>query len=85
MNMKKMQTALFLLVAISVFAISFFVGRASALKDREKTENNEIYTGFVPIPEGFKEQINETPASAGASGVLKTEPEAGNKSRNRKK
>lgn len=77
MNMKKMQTALFLLVAISVFAISFFVGRASALKDREKTENDEIYTGFVPIPEGFKEQINETPASAGASGVLKTEPEAG--------
>ena len=76
MNMKKMQTALFLLAAISVFAISFFVGRASALKDREKTGNDEIYTGIVPIPEGFREQIYETPAAAGATGVLKTEPNA---------
>ena len=58
--MKKMHTGLIVAVIASVFFISFLVGRAAVLKEKEKEENKITYGGFVPIPESEEESIETT-------------------------
>ncbi len=55
--MRKPQTSLYLILAISVFLISFFIGRATALKSREETKKNAVYTGTMLIPEKKEEAL----------------------------
>ena len=51
--MKKMQAVFFVIAVVSVFVLSFLIGRATALrKHDEDVKNSEsIYTGTVPLPE----------------------------------
>lgn len=48
--MRKPQVPLYLLLALSVFFISFFVGRATALKKSEESKQNAVYTGTILMP-----------------------------------
>ena len=48
--MRKPQTPILVALAISVFLLSFFVGRATALKDREESRKNAVYTGKMMLP-----------------------------------
>ena len=54
--MKKMQAVFFVIAVVSVFVLSFLIGRATALrKHDEDVKNSEsIYTGTVPLPEGYE-------------------------------
>ena len=75
--MKKIQTICFIAAAITVFVISFLVGKASALKQsaERKAENGSIYTGAVKIPESSDKPQTEVPASAEALNIpAHTEP-----------
>ncbi len=47
--MKKFQTSIILAIVISVFLLSFLIGRATALKEKEEARRNEIYSGSILI------------------------------------
>ena len=49
--MKKSQTPIYLALALSIFLLSFFIGRATALKSREESKKNAIYTGRMLLPQ----------------------------------
>ena len=53
--MKRPQTPILLAIAVSVFLLSFFIGRATALKSREESKRNAVYTGKMLLPQ--KEEI----------------------------
>ncbi len=55
--MRKPQTSLYLILALCVFLISFFIGRATALKDSEESKKNAVYTGRILLPEKEKESV----------------------------
>lgn len=63
--MKNARTLLIAAIVISVFLLSFLIGRATALRDKEENASeNKIYMGTVTIPK--KEEEEETaPAAAG--------------------
>ena len=54
--------------AVSVFVLSFLIGRATALRDSEKEKSlNSIYTGTIPFPDTFTiESLPDEQASAKA-------------------
>ena len=54
--MKRPQTPILLAIAVSVFLLSFFIGRATALKSREESKRNAVYTGKMLLPQ--KEEIS---------------------------
>ncbi len=62
--MKKMQTVFIVIAVVSVFLLSFLIGRASALRNINKAEELKIYTGTVPMPKNSQE--DDAPASAKA-------------------
>ncbi|MBR1970899.1 MAG: M23 family metallopeptidase [Clostridia bacterium] len=65
--MKKMQGLFLVIAAICVFLISFFIGRATALKDNDKQKLTTIYQGAIPFPNSFASQaIIEEDVSAKA-------------------
>lgn len=67
--MKKSQRTIIIVMAISVFMLSFLMGRATALKDKQqRTKKLEIYSGTVDIP---KEQEIAAPAATTAPKVEK--------------
>ena len=69
--MKKIQLPFILVIIISVFMLSFLMGRATALKDKDdNTQNTEIYTGTIKIPE---DNAQTAPAAANAQKVKKNE------------
>ncbi len=55
--MRRQQTPIFLALALSVFLICFFIGRATALRSREEEKQNAIYTGKMLIPEKEEEAL----------------------------
>lgn len=55
--MKKPQMPLYLLLALSVFFISFFVGRATALKNSAENKQNAIYAGRMLMPQKEDESL----------------------------
>ncbi len=48
--MRKTQIPLYLLLALSVFFISFFMGRATALKNSAERKQDAVYTGRMLMP-----------------------------------
>lgn len=64
--MKNARGLLLATIVISVFLLSFLIGRATALRDKEENAaENKIYMGTVTIPQ--KEEEEEiAPAAAGA-------------------
>lgn len=62
--MKKMQTFFIVMAVISVFLLSFLIGRASALRNNNRAEELKIYTGTVPRPKDAEEE--SAPAAAKA-------------------
>ena len=68
--MKKTQMSIILAIVVSVFLLSFLIGRATALKDREEARRNEFYAGSIMIP---KNNEAVTPAGASAQKVEKKE------------
>ena len=54
--MKRPQTPILFAIALSVFLLSFFIGRATALKSREESKRNAVYTGRMLLPQ--KEEIS---------------------------
>lgn len=67
--MKKIQMPFVLIIIISVFMLSFLMGRATALKDKDgNAHNTEIYNGTIKIP---KEEEETAPAAANAQKVKK--------------
>ncbi len=66
--MKKTQMSMILAIVVSVFLLSFLIGRATALKDKEEAKRNEIYAGSILIP---KDKESVTPAGATAQNVEK--------------
>lgn len=72
--MKRMQSFFILLAVICVFFLSFFIGRASALRNNSANEV-KLYTGTVPLPREKKE-VTDTPAST--SPKVKVEKDVNN-------
>ena len=74
--MKKIQAVFFVIAVVSVFVLSFLIGRATALrKHDEDVKNSEsIYTGTVPLPELKRDSAEDAAASAKAN-VKKEEAE----------
>lgn len=69
--MKRTHMSILLAIALAVFVFSFLIGRATALRDKEKqTKRNEIYTGTIRIP---KDEEPVAPAGAVAQNVEETE------------
>lgn len=65
--MKKTKVSIVAVIVVSVFLLSFLIGRATALRDKEaEVRKNEIYTGTILIPKD-KEPI--APAGASAKDV----------------
>lgn len=66
--MKNAQRMFIIVAAISVFVLSFLIGRATALRDSEKEKQlNSIYTGTIPFPNAFTvEPLPNEEASAKA-------------------
>ncbi len=65
--MKKIQGLFFLIGAICVFLLSFFIGRATALRDNDTQKLESIYSGAIPFPNNFASQaIIDEEASAKA-------------------
>ena len=65
--MKKTKASIVAIVVVSVFLLSFLIGRATALRDREaEVRKNEIYTGTILIP---KDKEPLAPAGAEAKNV----------------
>ena len=64
--MKNARALLIATIVISVFLLSFLIGRATALRSKEENSSeNKIYMGTVTIPK--KEEKEElTPAAAKA-------------------
>ncbi len=64
--MKNARALLVAAIVVSVFLLSFLIGRATALRDKEENAaENKIYMGTVTIPK--KEEEEElAPAAAGA-------------------
>lgn len=67
--MKKMQTVFFVIAVVSVFVLSFLIGRATALRrhEEERSGNDSIYTGTVPLPERKEDSAEDAAASAKAN------------------
>lgn len=66
MEMKNTRMLLVIAIIVSVFLLSFLMGRATALRDKEENAGgNEIYTGTVTIPQKEDEEVT-APAAAGA-------------------
>lgn len=61
--MKKMQTFFIVIAVVSVFLLSFLIGRASALRNNSGAEELKIYTGTVPMP---KNEQEDAPVAAKA-------------------
>lgn len=68
--MKKTQMSIILAIVISVFLLSFLIGRATALKDKEEAKRNEFYAASIMIPNNNEDV---TPAGASAHKVEKNE------------
>lgn len=69
--MKRTQMSIILAIVVSVFLLSFLIGRATALKDKEEqAKRNEIYAGSVFIP---KDEEPLAPAGAAAQHVEEIE------------
>ena len=68
--MKKTQMSIVLVIVVSVFLLSFLIGRATALKDKEEAKRNEIYAGSILIP---KDKEPVMPAGASAQKVEKND------------
>lgn len=68
--MKRTQISIILAIVVSVFLLSFLIGRATALRDKEESNQNEIYTGTIPIP---KKEEALLPAGVIAENVKETE------------
>ena len=73
--MKRPQAPILLAIAVSVFLLSFFIGRATALKSREESKKNVVYTGRMLLPQ--KEEIS-LPTGA-VSEKIEALKEVGNK------
>lgn len=68
--MKKTQMSMILAIVVSVFLLSFLIGRATALKDKEEAKRNEIYAGSILIP---KDEEPLAPTGASAQNVEKSD------------
>lgn len=69
--MKNVRKILVLTITLSVFLLSFLIGRATALRDKSRESgHSEIYTGTVNIP---AEEGRDTPAAATAEKTVKKE------------
>lgn len=55
--MKKIQGLFLLIGALCVFLISFFIGRATALRDNDTQKLETIYQGAIPFPNSFASQV----------------------------
>jgi murein DD-endopeptidase MepM/ murein hydrolase activator NlpD len=67
--MKRTQLSIVLAIVVSVFLLSFLIGRATALRDKEQeSKRNEIYTGTIFIP---KQEEPLVPAGAAVQKVEK--------------
>lgn len=74
--MKNTQKLFVIGAAISIFVLSFLIGRATALRDSEKEQNNGIYTGTIPFPSTFMaEALPDEEASAKAKVPVEEIPE----------
>lgn len=81
--MKNTRRMLIITIIASVFLLSFLMGRATALRDKdEKGSQNKIYTGTVNIPKETEEET--APAAAGAK-VKKEEKEEVTKEQKKEK
>lgn len=71
--MKKTHTLLVIMIIVSVFLMSFLIGRATALRDKEKNiTNSQIYTGEEVAGQ---EKEKSAPASVSAERVEKKAPQ----------
>ena len=78
--MKKMQGLFLLIGALCVFLISFFIGRATALRDNDSQKLETVYQGAIPFPNSFASQaIIEEEVSAKAKVLDDTEEQKGTK------
>lgn len=71
-NMKKFYTGFIVAIIASVFVVSFFIGRATALKNSDENENKEQYAGTVLIPRDEEKTVNTANET---KNVPVTEPE----------
>ncbi len=73
--MKKTRTIFIIAIIVSVFLLSFLIGRATALRDKAENHTmSQIYNGAVLLPHKVQEEINQ--ASSTAEGVVDTQAEA---------
>ena len=73
--MKTIKILSFIIAAISIFFLSYYIGRATALKEKAKSINNGLtYNGTVPIPKTFTErkETKDAPTSSSAAKVEKS-------------
>ena len=77
--MKNARALLIATIVISVFLLSFLIGRATALRSKEENSaENKIYMGTVTIPK--KEEKEElAPAAAGAKVLEESQAEEAEK------
>lgn len=54
--MKNLQGLFLVIGAVCVFLISFFIGRATALRDNDTQKLTTIYQGAIPFPNSFASQ-----------------------------
>lgn len=66
--MKKTPMSIVMAIVVSVFLLSFLIGRATALRDKEESKRNEYYAGKIMIPMNDEPTA---PAGASADGVEK--------------
>ncbi len=71
--MKKRYAFIFAAMAAAVFTISFFIGRATALRDRENAAESELYTGAIPVKELFETELDLPTAAKGVAKKTETE------------
>ena len=73
--MKKMHTVFIMLAVVSVFVLSFLIGRATALRSEKEGDKTKapIYTGTVPRPVDKSDTEAEDKAASAKARVKKTE------------
>ncbi|MBQ8807937.1 MAG: M23 family metallopeptidase [Clostridia bacterium] len=91
--MKRTQIILIVTIVVSIFLLSFLIGRATALKDNDEAQQKmSIYKGAVTVPKKEspkKEEKQELPAAAQPPRVekkpfLETEKKAETKEKDKK-
>jgi len=81
--MRKTRTIFIIAIIVSVFLLSFLIGRATALRDKAENHTmSQIYNGAVLLPHKVQEEINQ--ASSTAEGVVDTQAEKKTKTTKKK-